>query len=65
MSVYSTPVNIELPGMLLQNMLSIKEALLVVTGVGFVIRGYIEKEYIISANSCDGPCDSIFIKDIL
>ena len=50
MSVYSIPVNIELPGMLLQNMLSIKEALLVVTRVGFAIHGYIEKEYIISAN---------------
>ena len=65
MSVYSIPVNIELPGMLLQNMLSIKEAFLVVTRVGFVINGYIEKEHIISANYCDGPCDSIFIKDKL
>ena len=40
MSVYSMPVNNELPGMLLQNMLSIKEAQLVVTRVGFVIHGY-------------------------
>ena len=65
MSVYSIPVNNELPDMLLQNMLSIKEVLLVVTRVGFVIHGYIEKEYIISANSGNELCDSIFSKGIL
>ena len=64
MSVYSIPVNNELPGLLLLNMLSIKEALLVVTRVGFVIHGYIEEEYIISANSCDGPCASIYSSKI-
>ena len=39
MYVYNIPVNNELPGMLLQNMLSIKEALLVVTRVGLLYMG--------------------------
>ena len=56
MSVYKIPLKtLSLFTSLLQNMLSINDADLAVTRVGFVIQGNGEWQYIKSTNSCVGP----------